>query len=65
MPVGKNFTIAQLPDDYSVEIGRNDSELNIPDISVNKIHGYLKYDTSIDEVIYTDNNSKYGSQQLI
>ena len=36
MPVGKNFSVVRIPDDYMIEIGRSNSEINIPDISVSK-----------------------------
>ena len=36
MPVGKNFSVVKIPDNYRLEIGRSNSELNIPDVSVSK-----------------------------
>jgi hypothetical protein len=36
MPVGKNFSVISIPDNYSLEIGRANAELNIPDVSVCK-----------------------------
>jgi len=36
MPVGKNFSVIKLTDNYELEIGRSNAELNIPDVSVSK-----------------------------
>ena len=55
MPVGKNFTVIKIPDDYSLEIGRQNAEVNIPDMSVSEEHGHLKYDSDLDEIVYFDN----------
>lgn len=54
-----------MPDNYAIEVGRNDTELNIPDMSVDKNHGLLKYDSELGEIVYKDNDSKYGSLLLI
>lgn len=50
-----------MPENYTIEVGRSDTELNVPDMSVDKNHGFMKYDTEIGEVVYSDNDSKYGS----
>jgi len=65
MPNGKNFTVLQMPENYTIEVGRSETEVNIPDMSVDKSHGFLKYDSDLDEVVYSDNDSKYGSQVMI
>lgn len=65
MPVGKNFSVIKIPDNYVIEVGRSNSELNIPDVSVSKKQATLKYDLSINELILTDVNSKYGTHLLI
>jgi hypothetical protein len=36
MPVGKNFSVVRIPDDYQIEIGRSHAEMCIPDVSVSK-----------------------------
>ena len=36
MPAGKNFSIIKTPNNYSVEVGRSNCEVSIPDISVSK-----------------------------
>jgi hypothetical protein len=36
MPVGKNFSVIKIPDDYLLEIGRRNTEICIPDVSVSK-----------------------------
>ena len=36
MPVGKNFSVVKIPDDYLLEIGRSNSEMSVPDVSVSK-----------------------------
>lgn len=36
MPVGKNFSVVTIPDDYELEIGRSHAEMCIPDVSVSK-----------------------------
>jgi pSer/pThr/pTyr-binding forkhead associated (FHA) protein len=65
MPVGKNFSVIKIPDNYIIEVGRSGSELNIPDVSVSKKQATLKYDLSINELVLTDINSKYGTHILI
>lgn len=65
MPVGKNFSVIKIPDNYIIEVGRSNSELNIPDVSVSKKQATLKYDLSINELVLTDVNSKYGTHLLI
>jgi|TARA_B110000285_G_scaffold229224_2_gene293598 hypothetical protein len=61
MPNGKNFTVLKMPENYTIEVGRSDTELNIPDMSVDKNHAFIKYDTDLGEIVYSDNDSKYGS----
>ena len=51
MPMGKNFSVIEVPEDYKLEIGRNEAEICIPDVSVSKKHGYLRFDPSIRELI--------------
>jgi len=41
MPVGKNFSVIKMPDNYELEIGRSGAEVNIPDVSVSKKQGTL------------------------
>jgi len=65
MPVGKNFSVIKIPDNYNIEIGRSNAELNIPDVSVSKKHATLKFDLAVNELILTDLNSKYGTHILI
>ena len=65
MPVGKNFSVVKIPDNYMLEIGRSNSEINIPDVSVSKKQATLKYDLSIGELVIIDTNSKYGTHILI
>lgn len=65
MPVGKNFSVIKIPDNYIIEIGRSNAELNIPDVSVSKKQATLKFDLSIGELILTDFRSKYGTHVLI
>ena len=36
MPIGKNFSVIKIPDDYLLEIGRSNAEICIPDVSVSK-----------------------------
>jgi hypothetical protein len=57
MPNGKNFTVIKVPANYSLEIGKKQSEINIPDLSVSEEHGFIKYDDEMDELILSDNNS--------
>jgi hypothetical protein len=61
----KNFTILNLPDNYTIEIGQSTQELNLNDESIDMSHGSICYDTSLDEIIVKDNNSKHGTQILI
>lgn len=61
----KNFTVLLMPDDYQIEIGNTESELILSDISVSKEHGSIRYDTSINEIVIQDNDSKYGTFILI
>ena len=36
MPVGKNFSVVKIHDNYTIEIGRSNAEMCIPDVSVSK-----------------------------
>lgn len=65
MPVGKNFSVVKIPDNYSIEVGRSNSELNIPDVSVSKKQATLKFDVKMNELYLTDTNSKFGTHILI
>lgn len=65
MPVGKNFSVVKIPDNYIIEVGRSNAELSIPDVSVSKKQATLKYDLSINELVLTDFNSKYGTHILV
>lgn len=65
MPVGKNFSVVKIPDNYMLEIGRSNSEINIPDVSVSKKQATLKYDLAVGELVIIDTNSKYGTHILI
>jgi hypothetical protein len=51
MPVGKNFSVIKIPDDYIIEIGRSGSEMNVPDVSVSKKQATLRYDITIGELV--------------
>jgi len=53
------------PGNYSIEIGKANVEINIPDISISETHGFLKHDTEINEIVYEDNQSRYGTSLLI
>jgi len=61
----KNFTVLTLPDNYKVEIGNESTELNFKDDSIDKDHGSIRYDTSLDEIIILDHQSKHGTFVLI
>jgi len=65
MPVGKNFSVVRIPDDYSIEIGRSHAEMCIPDVSVSKKQATLKYDLTVGELVLQDTRSKYGTHVLI
>lgn len=41
----KNFTVIILPDDYQIEIGNCDNEITLADVSVNKQHATIQYNT--------------------
>ena len=34
MPIGKNISVVKIPFNYTLEIGKQDTELNIPDESI-------------------------------
>jgi hypothetical protein len=34
MPVGKNISVVKIPFNYTLEIGKENTELNIPDESI-------------------------------
>ena len=36
MPSGKNFSVIKIPDEYTLEVGRSNAEICIPDVSVSK-----------------------------
>ena len=65
MPMGKNFSVIEVPEDYKLEIGRNEAEICIPDVSVSKKHGYLRFDPSIRELILMEQGSKHGTSILL
>jgi pSer/pThr/pTyr-binding forkhead associated (FHA) protein len=65
MPVGKNFSVIKIPDDYIIEIGRSGSEMNVPDVSVSKKQATLRYDITIGELVIQDLDSKYGTHIMI
>jgi len=65
MPLGKNFSVIKIPDNYALEIGRSNSEINIPDVSVSKKHATLIYDKNVDELVLYDLGSKFGTHILI
>ena len=65
MPLGKNFSVIEVLEDYKLEIGRNETEINIPDVSVSKKHGFIRFDPNIRELILLDQGSKHGSSVLI
>ena len=51
MPAGKNFSVIKIPDNYQIEIGRSQAEMNVPDVSVSKKQATLKYDISVGELV--------------
>ena len=51
MPNGKNFSVVKIPDDYTLDIGRSESEIQIPDISVSKKQALIKYDLKLGELV--------------
>ena len=51
MPAGKNFSLLKIPDNYTIEIGRSNAEMCIPDVSVSKKQATLKYDLAVGELI--------------
>ena len=51
MPAGKNFSVIKIPDNYQLEIGRSQAEMNIPDVSVSKKQATLKFDLTVGELI--------------
>ena len=65
MPSGKNFSVVEIPDDYMLEVGRSNSEICIPDVSVSKKHATMKFDMSVGELVLNDSGSKYGTQIVI
>jgi pSer/pThr/pTyr-binding forkhead associated (FHA) protein len=49
-----------------LKIGRgHDNDLRIADISVSRIHAYLKLDAKSGELILEDNSSKFGTLVLL
>ena len=65
MPAGKNFSVIKIPDNYQIEIGRSQAEMNVPDVSVSKKQATLKYDLSVGELVIQDTNSKFGTHIMI
>ena len=68
MPAGKNFSVVKIPDNYQLEVGRSNTEMCIPDVSVSKKQALLKYDLSIGELVLSEMEnkpSKYGTHILI
>lgn len=65
MPAGKNFSVIKIPDNYQIEIGRSQAEMNVPDVSVSKKQATLKYDVSVGELVLQDTNSKFGTHIMI
>ena len=63
--MGKNFSVIKIPDNYQIEIGRNNTELNVPDVSISKKQGSIRFDMAINEFILEDKGSKYGTHILI
>ena len=43
------------PGNYSVEVGKEKTEMNIPDMSISETHGFIKHDTEMNEIVYSDN----------
>lgn len=65
MPSGKNFSVVKIPDDYTLEIGRSNAEICVPDVSVSKKQATLKLDLQLGELVLQDNKSKYGTHLMI
>ena len=65
MPQGKNFSVIQINDDYTMDIGRSQAEICIPDVSVSKRHAVLKFDLALGELLLADLESHYGTSILI
>jgi len=57
--------VIKIPDDYNLELGKSNVEVNIPDGTLEKQHGVLRYDRKIGELVYLDNHSQLGSQLLV
>lgn len=55
----------KIPFNYSLEIGRANTEVNIPDASISKKHGTFRFDTTVGELIFQDESSKFGTSVLI
>ena len=51
MPIGKNISVVKIPFDYTIEIGKEDTELNIPDESICKRHSSIGFDLAIQELV--------------
>ena len=68
MPAGKNFSVVKIPDNYQLEVGRSNTEMCIPDVSVSKKQALLKYDLSVGELVLQEIDSKpskYGTHILV
>ena len=61
----KIIFLIKIPDDYELEIGQEKCEITIPDNSVGKRHGTLKYDLKMGELVYKDKLSTMRSLVLI
>jgi hypothetical protein len=61
MPSGKNFSVIKIPDNYTLEVGRSNSEICIPDVSVSKTQARLRLDMQIKELVLEDSGSKFGT----
>ena len=65
MPAGKNFSVVKIPDNYQLEVGRSNSELNIPDVSVSKKQATITFDLSVGDLVLQDSDSKFGTHILV
>ena len=65
MPTGKNFSVVRIPDNYALSVGRSDSDICVPDISVSRRQSFIKYDVNLGELVLQDDFSRFGTHLLI
>lgn len=47
MPKGKNISVIKIPFNYTIEVGKNNTEYNIPDDSIAEKHSTIGFDLAI------------------